>query len=68
MNLVRKMRASFLILGPLLAKIWRGRSFSCLAGVQLGTRPVDTCILDGLEKMGVAIFKLKDGYVVTGRV
>lgn len=58
LDLVRKMRASIVVMGPLLAR--NGRA--CVAfpgGDDLGARPIDMH-LDGLEKMG-ATFELKHG-------
>ncbi len=63
-NLVRKMRASFLILGPLLARYGEAK-VSLPGGCAIGNRPVNLH-LDGLEKMGVA-FKIDEGYV-TGTI
>ncbi len=63
-NLVRKMRASFLILGPLLARYGNAK-VSLPGGCAIGNRPVNLH-LDGLEKMGVA-FKVEEGYI-TGTV
>ncbi len=63
-DLVRKMRASFLILGPLLAR-YGTASVSLPGGCAIGTRPVDLH-LKGLEKMGVN-FKIDSGYV-TGKI
>ncbi len=59
-ELVRKMRASFLILGPLLAR-YGNASVSLPGGCAIGTRPVNLH-LDGLERMGVK-FKINSGYV-----
>ena len=59
-NLVRKMRASFLILGPLLARYGEAK-VSLPGGCAIGNRPVNLH-LDGLEKMGVN-FKIENGYV-----
>ena len=59
-DLVRKMRASFLILGPLLAR-YRNASVSLPGGCAIGTRPVNLH-LDGFERMGVK-FKINSGYV-----
>ncbi len=59
-DLVRKMRASFLILGPLLAR-YGYAEVSMPGGCAIGTRPVDIH-LDGFEKMG-AKFKIENGYV-----
>ena len=63
-NLVRKMRASFLILGPLLARYGEAK-VSLPGGCAIGNRPVNIH-LDGLERMGVT-FKIEDGYV-TGSI
>ena len=63
-NLVRKMRASFLILGPLLARYGEAK-VSLPGGCAIGNRPVNLH-LDGLEKMGVD-FKIEEGYV-TGTI
>ncbi len=59
-DLVRKMRASVLVLGPLLAR--RGSAqVSLPGGCSIGTRPIDLH-LDILNKMGANI-ELKDGYI-----
>ncbi len=63
-DLVRKMRASFLILGPLLAR-YGFAEVSMPGGCAIGSRPIDLHI-HGLEKMGVN-FIIKDGYV-RGRI
>ena len=59
-ELVRKMRASFLLLGPLIAKYGYAK-VSLPGGCAIGIRPVDLHIR-GLEKMGVK-FRIEDGYV-----
>ena len=59
-DLVRKMRASFLILGPLLARYGEAK-VSLPGGCAIGNRPVNLH-LEGLERMGVT-FKIEDGYV-----
>lgn len=59
-DLVRKMRASVLVLGPLLARFGHAE-VSLPGGCAIGTRPVDLHI-EGLRKMGAAI-ELKDGYI-----
>ena len=67
-DLVRKMRASFLILGPLLTK-YGYAEVSLPGGCAIGTRPVDFHI-NALEKMG-AEFVVEDGYIkgkVKGRL
>ena len=52
-ELVRKMRASVLVLGPLLARFGNAR-VSLPGGCAIGNRPVDIH-LSGLEQMGAAI-------------
>ena len=52
-DLVRKMRASVLVLGPLLARCGRAR-VSLPGGCAIGTRPVDLHI-KGLVQMGAEI-------------
>ena len=59
-ELVRTMRASVLVLGPLLARFGKAR-VSLPGGCAIGTRPIDLHIR-GLEQMGAEI-ELKDGYV-----
>ena len=59
-DLVRKMRASFLILGPLLTRFGKAE-VSLPGGCAIGTRPVDLHI-EGLKMMGANI-AIKDGYV-----
>ena len=49
-DIVRRMRASFLVLGPLLARCQEAR-VSLPGGCDIGTRPVDLH-LKGLEQMG----------------
>lgn len=60
-DLVRKMRASILVLGPLVARCGQAK-VSLPGGCALGTRPVDLHI-KGLQKMGADI-DLVDGYVL----
>jgi UDP-N-acetylglucosamine 1-carboxyvinyltransferase len=60
-DIVRKMRASILVLGPLLARTGEAR-VSLPGGCAIGTRPVDLH-LRGLEQMG-AVIALDAGYVV----
>lgn len=50
---VRKMRASFLVVGPLLARLGRAR-ISLPGGCAIGTRPIDQH-LKGFEAMGAEI-------------
>jgi UDP-N-acetylglucosamine 1-carboxyvinyltransferase len=52
-ELIRKMRASFLVMGPLLARIGRVR-ISLPGGCAIGTRPIDQH-LKGFEAMGAEI-------------
>ena len=59
-ELVRKMRASFLVLGPLLARFGVAR-VSEPGGCAIGVRPVDQH-LKGLEALGAKI-RLDHGYV-----
>jgi UDP-N-acetylglucosamine 1-carboxyvinyltransferase len=59
-DLVRKMRASVLILGPLLARK-KEASVSLPGGCAIGARPIDIHI-DALKKLG-AEFVLDGGYV-----
>src|SRR5690606_34808567 len=58
---VRKMRASFWVIGPLLARMGLAR-VSLPGGCAIGTRPVDFFLM-GLEALGAAI-EIEDGYVV----
>ena len=58
---VSKMRASFLVLGPLLARE-KFAKVSMPGGCAIGTRPVDIH-LDGLKKLGAEI-EIEEGYVV----
>ncbi|CUW39758.1 UDP-N-acetylglucosamine 1-carboxyvinyltransferase [Magnetospirillum sp. XM-1] len=60
-DLVRKMRASVLVLGPLLARCGEAR-VSLPGGCAIGTRPVDLH-LKALEQMGAKI-ELDGGYIV----
>ena len=59
-DLVRKLRASFQVLGPMLAR--EGEAIVSLpGGCAIGARPVDIH-LDALAQMGARV-ELKDGYV-----
>lgn len=60
-DLVRKMRASFFVLGPLLGRFGTAR-VSLPGGCAIGTRPVDIH-LKGLEALGASI-TIEEGYVV----
>jgi UDP-N-acetylglucosamine 1-carboxyvinyltransferase len=59
-DLVRKMRASFLVLGPLLARFGTAR-VSEPGGCAIGVRPIDQH-LKGLEALGAKV-SLDHGYV-----
>lgn len=60
-ELVSAMRASFWVIGPLLARMGEAR-VSLPGGCAIGTRPVDFYI-QGLEALGATI-EIEDGYVV----
>lgn len=60
-ELIRKMRASVCILGPLLARLRRAR-VSLPGGCVIGARPIDLH-LKGLTMLG-AKFSIRGGYVV----
>jgi len=60
-KLVKTMRASFYVLGPLIAKFGEAK-VSLPGGCAWGPRPVDFHI-DGLKKLGVEI-TLEAGYVI----
>ncbi|WP_428489756.1 UDP-N-acetylglucosamine 1-carboxyvinyltransferase [Rhodopila sp.] len=67
-DIVRKMRASFLVLGPLLARVGEAR-VSLPGGCGIGARPIDLH-LKGLEQLGARIV-LESGYIdarVRGRL
>ncbi len=67
-DLVKTMRASIWILGPLLARFGYGQ-VSLPGGCAIGARPVDLHIT-GLERLGAKI-KLEEGYItasVVGRL
>lgn len=59
-DLVRKMRASVLVLGPLLAR-WGEATVSLPGGCAIGTRPVDLH-LAGLTKLGAEV-TVEHGYI-----
>ncbi|MBS1040746.1 UDP-N-acetylglucosamine 1-carboxyvinyltransferase [Gluconobacter cerinus] len=59
-DIVSKMRASILVLGPLLARA-REAKVSLPGGCAIGTRPVDMH-LKGLEALGAEI-RLENGYI-----
>jgi UDP-N-acetylglucosamine 1-carboxyvinyltransferase len=60
-ELVKQMRASVLVLGPLVARFGRAK-VSLPGGCAIGARPIDQH-LKGLEAMGCSI-KLERGYVI----
>lgn len=67
-DVVKKMRASILVLGPLLARFGKAQ-VSLPGGCAIGARPVDLHI-DGLRKMG-AMIEVEAGYInasVNGRL
>lgn len=59
-SLVKTMRASVLVLGPLLAR-YGTASVSLPGGCAIGARPVDIHLL-GMEKLGAEI-KIENGYI-----
>ena len=59
-DLVRKMRASILVLGPLLSRFKKVK-ISLPGGCAIGTRPIDIHLF-GLEKLGVK-FTFEKGYI-----
>ena len=59
-DLVRRMRASVLVLGPLLAR-WGQATVSLPGGCAIGTRPVDIH-LGAFKALGAEI-ELKEGYI-----
>jgi UDP-N-acetylglucosamine 1-carboxyvinyltransferase len=61
-DLVKTMRASVLVLGPMLARHGRAR-VSLPGGCAIGERPINLH-LEGLEKMGAEV-SLQHGYVET---
>ena len=60
-DLVRKMRASVLVLGPLVARHGEAQ-VSLPGGCAIGTRPIDLH-LQGLRQLGAEI-ELSEGYVI----
>ena len=65
-DLVARMRASFLVAGPLLARCGE-MSASTPGGCQLGARPVDVDVR-GFRQMGATIAFDEDGRHMSGRV
>ncbi len=59
-DLVRKMRASVLVMGPLLARLGKV-DVSLPGGCSIGARPIDIH-LEAFKKMGASI-ELKGGYI-----
>jgi len=59
-EMVKTMRASILVLGPLLARWGRGR-VSLPGGCSIGSRPINLHLM-GFERMGARI-RLREGYV-----
>lgn len=59
-NLVKTMRASVLVLGPLLAR-YGVASVSLPGGCAIGARPVDIHLM-GMEKLGAKI-EIENGYI-----
>jgi UDP-N-acetylglucosamine 1-carboxyvinyltransferase len=60
-DLVRTMRASVLVLGPLVARMGRAR-VSLPGGCAIGARPINLHLM-GLEKLGATV-EIEHGYVV----
>ena len=60
-SIVKKMRRSFLVLGPLIAKYYNSKC-SLPGGCNLGARPVNFH-LQALKKLGMN-YNLKDGYIL----
>lgn len=62
-DLVKTMRASILVLGPILARFGKAK-VSLPGGCAIGARPVNLHV-EGLRKMGASI-EIKDGYIYAG--
>ncbi len=60
-DLVRTMRASVLVLGPLVARMGKAR-VSLPGGCAIGARPINLHLM-GLEKLGATV-EIEHGYVV----
>ena len=60
-ELVSKMRASFWVIAPLLARMGEAR-VSLPGGCAIGTRPVDLLLM-ALERLGASI-EIENGYVI----
>ena len=63
-DLVSRMRASFWVIGPLLARMGEAK-VSLPGGCAIGTRPVDLLIMV-LERLGAEIV-IDGGYVIAAR-
>src|SRR6476469_7535116 len=61
-DLVSKMRASFWVIAPLLARMGEAK-VSLPGGCAIGTRPVDLLLM-ALERLGAEI-EIESGYVIT---
>jgi len=59
-EIVRKMRASYYVLGPLLGRLHSAR-ISLPGGCAIGSRPIDLHI-KGMEKLGAEV-RVEEGYV-----
>ena len=60
-SLVKIMRGSILVLGPLISKYYRSK-ISLPGGCLIGARPINYH-LDALKKLGMS-YDLKDGYII----
>lgn len=60
-DLVRTMRASVVVLGPMLARFGQAK-VSLPGGCAIGARPIDLHLM-GLERLGASI-ELEEGYVI----
>ena len=60
-SLVKTMRGSILVLGPLISKYYRSK-ISLPGGCLIGARPINYH-LDALKKLGMS-YDLKDGYII----
>jgi UDP-N-acetylglucosamine 1-carboxyvinyltransferase len=64
-DLVRKMRASVLVAGPLLARFKKTR-FSMPGGCSIGMRPIDIH-LEGFKKLGAVVSYEKGDVILTAK-
>ena len=60
-HLVKTMRGSILVLGPLVAKYFKSKT-SLPGGCLIGARPVNYH-LEALKKLGMN-YEIKDGYIM----